>query len=52
MNRSPSITLALVIFLTTSAAYADDHTSLVAPGAMVKKLASGMQFYRRPGVAA
>ena len=39
MNRSPSIALALVIFLTTSAAYADDHTSLVAPGAKVKKLA-------------
>ena len=48
MNRSPSIALALVIFLTTSAAYADDHTSLVAPGAKVKKLASGMQFTEGP----
>ncbi len=38
MNHAPSIALAIVVFLTISAAHADDHTSLVAPGAKVQNL--------------
>ena len=48
MNHSQSISFVFVVFLLTSAACAVDHTSLVVPGAKVKKLAGGMQFTEGP----
>ena len=48
MNRSQSVPFAFVVFLITSAACAVDHTSLVAPGAKVNKLAGGMRFTEGP----
>ena len=48
MSYAPSIALALVVSLAPSVLRADEQTSLVALGAKLKKLASGMKFTEGP----
>lgn len=48
MNKTTSVVFVIAIFMTMSAACAGDPSSLVAAGAEVQKLASGMKFTEGP----
>jgi gluconolactonase len=48
MNQTTSTSLAVLTILTIGIAQAEDGTSLIEPGAKVKKLADGMKFTEGP----